>query len=163
MKSPCVCPPHEKEREREERRERRERDVPSASVMVGGAKAAVKPLSQRPVDVFFLSFFVTHIPTSLLVDAQCALPSTWFPKHATQLLEFHLETFKDPLVSSYSFSLSLSLSLSSSSSSSSINQSFSSHQLTLFLFLLLHSFQNWDCKMAKYFTFFFFFLIDFKI
>merc|ERR1712188_299163 len=65
--------------------------------MVGGAKAAVKPLSQRPVDVFFF-FFVTHIPTSLLVDAQCALPSTWFPKHATQLLEFHLETFNDPLM-----------------------------------------------------------------
>ena len=98
---------------KKKKRERRgERDVSSASVMVGGAKAAVKPLSQRPVDVFFLFFFVTHIPTSLLVDAQCALPSTWFPKHATQLLEFHLETFNDPLVRSHSLRLSLSLSLS---------------------------------------------------
>ena len=61
--------------------------------------AGVLPLVRRPMDLLFVVFFVTHIPTSLLVDGQCALPSEYFPQKATELLAFHLETFKDPLVS----------------------------------------------------------------
>jgi len=60
--------------------------------------AGVLPLVRRPMDLLFVVFFVTHIPTSLLVDGQCALPSEYFPQKATELLAFHLETFKDPLM-----------------------------------------------------------------
>ena len=56
------------------------------------------PLTQRPLDLFFVFYFITHVPTSLLVDAQCVLPPGNFPQAARDALAYHLETFKDPLM-----------------------------------------------------------------
>ena len=56
------------------------------------------PLTQRPFDLFFVFYFITHVPTSLLVDAQCVLPPGNFPQAARDALAYHLETFKDPLM-----------------------------------------------------------------
>merc|ERR1712224_203600 len=56
------------------------------------------PLTQRPLDLFFVFYFITHVPTSVLVDAQCVLPPENFPQAARDALAYHLETFKDPLM-----------------------------------------------------------------
>jgi len=71
---------------------------------MGGAKRGTKTktttrsLLQRPLDLVFVCFFVTHVPTSLAVDAQCLVPAEYFPEPLRLLLDYHVATFKDPLM-----------------------------------------------------------------
>jgi len=44
-------------------------------------------------------FFATHIPATLLVDAQALLPAYVFPKFARKMLENFIEQYNDPLMS----------------------------------------------------------------
>ncbi|QDZ26098.1 DUF2781 domain-containing protein [Chloropicon primus] len=64
---------------------------------LGGKKKKVS-IFQRPLDLVFVIFFVTHVPTTLFVDCQCILPAEYFPKACHDLLQFHLDNFKDPLM-----------------------------------------------------------------
>ncbi|KAG2483913.1 hypothetical protein HYH03_017234 [Edaphochlamys debaryana] len=50
------------------------------------------------LDALFLAFFVIHIPTTLLVDAQSVLPADWFPLWAREMLQWHIKTNGDHLV-----------------------------------------------------------------
>eukprot|EP00270_Netrium_digitus_P015012 TRINITY_DN5195_c0_g1_i1.p1 TRINITY_DN5195_c0_g1~~TRINITY_DN5195_c0_g1_i1.p1 ORF type:complete len:167 (+),score=40.29 TRINITY_DN5195_c0_g1_i1:53-553(+) len=55
-------------------------------------------LKQRPADVFFIAFFIIHIPTAILMDGQMVLPPWLFPQFLQKGLSFHILTFQDFLV-----------------------------------------------------------------
>lgn len=57
------------------------------------------PIWRRPVDIFFILFFVVHIPTAALIDAQSILPSDWFHDELQILTKSHIVSTGDPLVS----------------------------------------------------------------
>ncbi|KAF9047200.1 hypothetical protein BDZ89DRAFT_1099290 [Hymenopellis radicata] len=53
------------------------------------------PLSSRPLDLLYFSFFIMHIPASLLVDLQALLyPNTYLPS----LPEWYTGYSADPLI-----------------------------------------------------------------
>ena len=52
----------------------------------------------RALRVIFALYFATHIPITLLIDAQAVLPPAWFPGFARQLVDYHVRTFHDPLM-----------------------------------------------------------------
>ena len=52
----------------------------------------------RALRVIFALYFATHIPITLLVDAQAVLPPAWFPGFARRLVDYHVRTFHDPLM-----------------------------------------------------------------
>ncbi|KAG2483912.1 hypothetical protein HYH03_017233 [Edaphochlamys debaryana] len=52
------------------------------------------------LDALFLAYFIIHIPTTLLVDSQSVLPADWFPSWAREMLQWHIKTNGDHLVSS---------------------------------------------------------------
>ena len=52
----------------------------------------------RALRVLFVLYFATHIPITLLVDAQAVLPPAWFPGFARRLVDYHVRTFHDPLM-----------------------------------------------------------------
>eukprot|EP00243_Klebsormidium_subtile_P012380 TRINITY_DN7513_c0_g1_i2.p1 TRINITY_DN7513_c0_g1~~TRINITY_DN7513_c0_g1_i2.p1 ORF type:complete len:171 (+),score=5.11 TRINITY_DN7513_c0_g1_i2:123-635(+) len=57
------------------------------------------PIWRRPVDLFFILFFVVHIPTAALLDAQSILPTDWFHEELLKLTKSHIDSSGDPLVS----------------------------------------------------------------
>ena len=50
------------------------------------------------VRALLVAYFASHIPITLLIDAQAALPRSWFPAAARRLVDFHVATFHDPLM-----------------------------------------------------------------
>ncbi|KAK9836160.1 hypothetical protein WJX81_005976 [Elliptochloris bilobata] len=55
------------------------------------------PILRRPWDILVVLFFVSHIPITLFIDSQAVLPRSWFPAWATDLMDWYLETYGDPL------------------------------------------------------------------
>ncbi|XP_077996289.1 sigma intracellular receptor 2-like [Glandiceps talaboti] len=47
--------------------------------------------------VFFL-YFASHIPITVLIDAQSVLPKAWYPKMLRDTLEWYCKEFKDPMM-----------------------------------------------------------------
>ena len=48
--------------------------------------------------LIFLVYFITHIPITLFVDGQAALPSSIYPQVLKDLQTFYINEFKDPLM-----------------------------------------------------------------
>jgi hypothetical protein len=48
--------------------------------------------------IILLVFFATHIPATLLVDAQAVLPPRLVPRFAKDLLAWHIRTTGDPIM-----------------------------------------------------------------
>ena len=46
----------------------------------------------------FLAYFITHIPATMLIDAQVVLPERVVPTFAKRLLRWHIETNDDVLM-----------------------------------------------------------------
>jgi len=59
-----------------------------------------KSLFKRPLDLLFVIYFLTHIPITLLVDAQVVLPASFFPKILSTVFTQFATTFQDPLLTS---------------------------------------------------------------
>ncbi|GFR39583.1 hypothetical protein Agub_g43, partial [Astrephomene gubernaculifera] len=51
------------------------------------------------LDTIFLIYFALHIPTTILVDSQSVIPAEYFPPWAKELLQWHIDTNGDHLVS----------------------------------------------------------------
>lgn len=65
---------------------------------VGMASDNVAELRRRLEDVFLIFFFATHVPVTILFDAQCVLPNAWYPKALLDAFSWYVETFQDPLL-----------------------------------------------------------------
>ncbi|RKP34365.1 transmembrane protein 6/97, partial [Dimargaris cristalligena] len=52
----------------------------------------------RPLDLLFFIYFVVHIPTTVLIDAQILLPSHFFPEALRGLLEYWVTMSGDPFI-----------------------------------------------------------------
>jgi hypothetical protein len=48
--------------------------------------------------IVFLAYFLTHIPATLLIDAQVLLPARLVPRFAQSLLQWHISTNNDVLM-----------------------------------------------------------------
>ncbi|PNH02925.1 Transmembrane protein 97 [Tetrabaena socialis] len=51
------------------------------------------------LDAVFLAYFIIHIPTTIIVDSQSIVPAQYFPVWAKELLQWHIKTNEDHLVS----------------------------------------------------------------
>mmetsp|Transcript_60288 Transcript_60288/g.191527 ORF Transcript_60288/g.191527 Transcript_60288/m.191527 type:complete len:180 (+) Transcript_60288:173-712(+) len=56
------------------------------------------PLLQRPLDGLLVAFFALHIPITVFLDSQSVVPRKFFPKVALDLIAYHVQELKDPLV-----------------------------------------------------------------
>ncbi|KAJ7491916.1 transmembrane protein 6/97 [Mycena latifolia] len=59
---------------------------------------APRPLTSRPLDLVYFTFFVTHIFASLCIDFQPLYPPALTPSFLTQFAEWYLRTSNDPLL-----------------------------------------------------------------
>ncbi|KAJ7117711.1 transmembrane protein 6/97 [Mycena epipterygia] len=59
---------------------------------------APRPLTSRPLDLIYFSFFVTHIFASLCIDFQPLYPPALVPSFLRQFAEWYLRTSNDPLL-----------------------------------------------------------------
>lgn len=57
-----------------------------------------KPLTSRPMDLFYFVFFLIHIPSTLLIDCQGVWPKELFPKFMQDVRFWYVSTSGDPLV-----------------------------------------------------------------
>ena len=57
----------------------------------------VKSLLQRPVHLIFFLYFVSHIPITILVDAQSLL-GEFYPQVLKDVVLWYLAKFQDPLL-----------------------------------------------------------------
>lgn len=48
--------------------------------------------------IALLGFFSSHIVATLLIDVQALLPGSLVPKPLADMLQYHIDTFKDPLM-----------------------------------------------------------------
>ncbi|KAG6374727.1 transmembrane protein 6/97 [Boletus reticuloceps] len=60
--------------------------------------AARTPLSSRPLDLLYFTFFLIHLPASLLLDCQPLYPPSLVPSFISQLPELYIQFSADPLV-----------------------------------------------------------------
>ncbi|KIK99355.1 hypothetical protein PAXRUDRAFT_822835 [Paxillus rubicundulus Ve08.2h10] len=60
--------------------------------------AARIPLSSRPLDLIYFTFFVIHLPASLLLDCQAVYPSWLVPSFITVLPKMYTQFSADPLI-----------------------------------------------------------------
>jgi len=58
------------------------------------------PLTYRPLDLLYFSFFLVHIPATLLVDTQHLYPTWLFPPFFHSLQRTYLSMSNDPLLGS---------------------------------------------------------------
>lgn len=58
------------------------------------------PLSQRPLDMFYVCFFLMHIPATLLLDLQAVYPSWLLPGWMRTLGQWYMQFTADPVVGS---------------------------------------------------------------
>ncbi|KAJ6619956.1 transmembrane protein 6/97 [Mycena sp. CBHHK59/15] len=59
---------------------------------------APKPLTARPLDFLYFSFFLIHIPASLCMDFQPLYPPALVPRFLVQLSDFYIRTSNDPFI-----------------------------------------------------------------
>lgn len=50
------------------------------------------------LDKIFLTFFITHIPITILFDSQVLFPKSYYPSFATDLSASYAAQFKDPIM-----------------------------------------------------------------
>ncbi len=62
------------------------------------AWAAHGTKTRTALDRLFLAFFLSHIPITLLIDAQAVLPPARFPAAARAASAWYLRTYNDPLM-----------------------------------------------------------------
>ncbi|KAF8551356.1 hypothetical protein OG21DRAFT_1598514 [Imleria badia] len=60
--------------------------------------AARTPLSSRPLDLLYFTFFLIHLPASLLLDCQPLYPPSLVPHFISQLPKKYIQLSADPLV-----------------------------------------------------------------
>lgn len=60
--------------------------------------AARRPLTSRPMDLFYFVFFLFHIPSTLLVDCQGILPKQFVPKPLQAIPPWYVGMSGDPLM-----------------------------------------------------------------
>ncbi|THU86226.1 hypothetical protein K435DRAFT_684042 [Dendrothele bispora CBS 962.96] len=56
------------------------------------------PLTQRPLDFLYFSFFLTHVPASLLIDFQALYPPSYVPSLLLNLQRWYVGFSGDPLI-----------------------------------------------------------------
>ncbi|KAJ7251359.1 transmembrane protein 6/97 [Mycena rebaudengoi] len=56
------------------------------------------PLTSRPLDLLYFSFFLIHIPASLCLDFQPLYPPAMVPTVLRQLADFYMRTSNDPFI-----------------------------------------------------------------
>ncbi|KAG8220819.1 hypothetical protein J3R82DRAFT_2264 [Butyriboletus roseoflavus] len=61
--------------------------------------AARIPLSSRPLDLLYFTFFLIHLPASLLLDCQALYPHNLVPSFIRQLPKMYTQLSADPLIS----------------------------------------------------------------
>ena len=54
-----------------------------------------KPITQRPIDMLYLTFFIIHIPIILAVDITPFYPASMKPTWMTDLRTWYIATYKD--------------------------------------------------------------------
>jgi len=59
---------------------------------------AAKPLTQRPLDLLYVCFFICHIPATILLGIQTLYTAPWLPSVITSLPKIYVEMYQDPLV-----------------------------------------------------------------
>ncbi|KAJ6466924.1 transmembrane protein 6/97 [Mycena sanguinolenta] len=59
---------------------------------------APKPLTSRPLDLVYFSFFVTHIFASLCIDFQALYPSALVPGFLRTFAEWYISQSNDPFL-----------------------------------------------------------------
>ncbi|KAI6160693.1 transmembrane protein 6/97 [Pisolithus thermaeus] len=57
-----------------------------------------RPLSSRPLDLLYFSFFLIHIPATLLLDCQALYPAWIVPSSIKALPSIYLDFSSDPLI-----------------------------------------------------------------
>jgi len=57
-----------------------------------------RPLSSRPIDLFYFVFFLIHIPSTLLVDCQAIWPKYLVSEFLQGIPSWYVSTSGDPLV-----------------------------------------------------------------
>ncbi|KIM62890.1 hypothetical protein SCLCIDRAFT_1214690 [Scleroderma citrinum Foug A] len=60
--------------------------------------ATRKPLSSRPLDLFYFTFFLIHIPATLLLDCQTVFPTWAIPTLLRPLPRMYIDYHADPLI-----------------------------------------------------------------
>jgi len=60
--------------------------------------AARRPLTSRPIDLFYFIFFLVHIPSTLLIDCQAIWPKQFTPKFMQAIPPWYVGMSGDPLV-----------------------------------------------------------------
>lgn len=60
------------------------------------ATKRAKPLTSRPLDLFYTVFFALHIPTFLVIDSQSLFLDG--PRPTAKIIEFYLSEHNDPLI-----------------------------------------------------------------
>jgi hypothetical protein len=68
-----------------------------AVAAVTKSRFTMKPITGHTRTMFLL-FFGSHIPITLLMDGQAALPSRFYPQFATEMLTWYTTTFNDKLM-----------------------------------------------------------------
>ncbi|KIJ59216.1 hypothetical protein HYDPIDRAFT_181441 [Hydnomerulius pinastri MD-312] len=56
------------------------------------------PLTSRPLDLIYFTFFLIHLPASLLLDCQALYPSWLIPGFISTLPKLYTEFSADPLI-----------------------------------------------------------------
>ncbi|KAF9244673.1 transmembrane protein 6/97 [Melanogaster broomeanus] len=56
------------------------------------------PLSSRPLDLIYFTFFLIHLPASLLLDCQALYPSWLIPSFISGLPKMYTDFSADPLI-----------------------------------------------------------------
>ncbi|GLC33961.1 hypothetical protein PLESTB_000822900 [Pleodorina starrii] len=51
------------------------------------------------LDALFLAYLISHIPITILVDSQIVVPAQYYPGWAKDLLQWHIKTNEDHLIS----------------------------------------------------------------
>ena len=66
-----------------------------------GSTGRPKPITERPLDVLYLAYFVIHLIVSIAVDAQLTYPpysQRLFPEPLRKVLQDYLKQSKDPFL-----------------------------------------------------------------
>ncbi|KAI9146159.1 transmembrane protein 6/97 [Paraphysoderma sedebokerense] len=64
-------------------------------------KQTRRPFSQRPLDLVFFVFFLSHIPATLCIDLQIILPE-YFPTVLRDVVQWYISVSKDPILANAS-------------------------------------------------------------
>ncbi|KAF8500516.1 transmembrane protein 6/97 [Gautieria morchelliformis] len=59
---------------------------------------ARRPLKSRPLDLIYFTFFLIHIPATLLIDVQALYPQSLVPEFTKKFISFYVSMSGDPLI-----------------------------------------------------------------